>query len=404
MIALEIAFWSAAALVAYTYLVYPAALGLLAWLRPRPVRILCPPPKAVSVILAVHNEEARIAQRLDELVHLLEITGLDGEILVVSDGSTDLTASLAASHPSRLVRVLALPERGGKALALTAAWAVAQYEILVLADARQTWSPDALGLLLDNFTDPEVGAATGDLVVKSQPGIMSGVGAYWRFEKWLRRRESQVWAVVGATGAISAVRRELFRAIPPGTLLDDVYWPLNVVLQGYRVIHDERAHAYDRLPDQAQDEFRRKVRTLAGNFQLAARLPAALLPWRNPIWVQYVSHKLLRLAAPWALLTLLVASAALPGTRFLALFWGQILLYSAGLLGLTVGTRVPNRALAAISSFLVLNAAAFTAFWIWILGRAERSWNKTTYCPTLSAWPQRSTPSHKERAHVDSVS
>src|ERR1019366_2199678 len=108
---------------------------------------------------------------------------------------------------------------------------------------------------------------------------------------------------VGVTGAISAVRRPLFRPIPPGTLLDDVYWPMLVVLQGQRVVHDERAKAFDQLPANPHDEFCRKVRTLAGNFQLLTLLPwSAFWPWRNRVWWQWTSHKLLRLASPWALL------------------------------------------------------------------------------------------------------
>src|SRR5207249_10681512 len=125
--------------------------------------------------------------------------------------------------------------------------------------------------------------------------------------------ESQVHSSVGVTGAICAVRRRLFPGVPQGTILDDVYWPMHVAMQGYRVIHDQRARAFDRLPERARDEFRRKVRTLAGNFQLAVRLPQTLLPWRNPVWWQFVSHKLLRLVVPWALLAMLVISSVLPG-------------------------------------------------------------------------------------------
>ena len=125
-----------------------------------------------------------------------------------------------------------------------------------------------------------------------------------RYERWLRHNEGQIGSVVGVTGAISAVRRELFRPIPHGTILDDVYWPLQVAMIGYRVVRDPRARAYDSLPERAGDEFRRKVRTLAGNLQLLARLPGALLPWRNPIWLQFISHKVLRLLVPWALATM----------------------------------------------------------------------------------------------------
>src|SRR5207248_11746164 len=189
--------------------------------------------------------------------------------------------------------------------------AAAAGDVLVFADVRQTWAPDALARLLENFADPSVGAATGNLVIERAPGVLDGVGLYWCFEKWLRERESRFASMVGATGAISALRRELFRPIPGGTVLDDAYWPLQVALQGFRVVLDPRAIAHDRLPERTRDEFRRKVRTLSGNFQLVGRLPAALLPWRNPVWLQLVSHKLLRLLVPWLLVPLLVLSAVL---------------------------------------------------------------------------------------------
>ncbi len=181
-----------------------------------------------------------------------------------------------------------LPARVGKAAALNAGCALAEHEIIVFADIRQTWEADALLLLLENFADPSVGAVSGDLLLRDADGVLAGVALYWRYEKMLRRLEGRVWSVVGATGAISAVRRQLFCAIPPGTLLDDVYWPLCVALQGFRVIHDRRAIAYDRLPSRTRDEFRRKVRTLSGNFQLldaaaggtAARTQSDLAPVR----------------------------------------------------------------------------------------------------------------------------
>lgn len=401
MNALEFAFWLAAALVAYTYFAYPVLLALAARLWPRPVRRGPHAPRSVSFILAVHNEAARIVGRIDELAGLLLSTDLKGEIIVVSDGSTDDTAALARAQGHDLVRVLELPRRAGKALALTAGWAAARHEILVLADVRQTWEPRALQFLLENFADPTVGAVSGDLIVRSRPGVMTGVGLYWSFEKWLRRQESKLYATVGATGAISAVRAALFRPIPVGTLLDDVYWPLRVVLQGYRVIHDERAHAYDHLPERPRDEFRRKVRTLAGNFQLLTRLSVALLPWANPVWLQLVSHKLLRLVVPWALFVLLASSAVLPGAFYRLAFWGQVACYALGLVGVLCGARVPGRLVSSAASFLVLNAAAFVAFWVWISGQAGRSWTKVSYGPPRPR--PRPAPVDEELA-VDSVS
>jgi biofilm PGA synthesis N-glycosyltransferase PgaC len=386
MFLLEMTFWACVALVLYPYLLYPLLLAGLARLRPRRVKRGIDGPRTVSFVICAHNEEKTIDRRLRELTGILQGTGIEGEIIVVSDGSTDQTATLAQAHDPRFVRVMKLPARAGKAEALSHGVALARNAIVVLADVRQTWAPDALELLLENFADPSVGAVSGELVVVSGPGPMAGVGWYWRYEKSLRRLESTIGSQVGVTGAISAVRRELFRPIPAGTLLDDVYWPIGVALQGYRVVHDSRALAYDRLPEHPRDEFRRKVRTLAGNFQLMNRLPRALVPWRNPVWPQFVSHKLLRLAVPWALLGLAACSVLLSG--FLYLCAGTVLaaVYLLALLGLV--TNRGGRLTVASASFVMLNAAAFVAFWVWIAGRAGHSWQKVTYtCESLPGPP-----------------
>jgi len=280
------------------------------------------------------------------------------------------------------VRVLELPARSGKAVALSAGCAAAAHDLLVFADVRQRWDPAALRMLVENFADPSIGAVSGELVLESAPGVISGVGLYWRYEKWLRKKESQIHSTVGVTGAIAAVRRGLFRAIPAGTLLDDVYWPLQVAMQGFRVVHDQRAVAYDRLPERARDEFRRKVRTLTGNFQLLTRLPGAVLPWRNPVWFQFVSHKLLRLVAPWAMLAMLVLSAVLPAPGYRIAFAAQLAAYAFGLIGICTMASGRGRLLAAAGSFLVLNAAAWLAFWVWAFGRSGRAWRKTAYHST----------------------
>lgn len=385
----EIAFWACASLVVYTYVAYPLLLALAGrlWGRPRRVE---PMAASVSVILAVHNEAKNLPRRLDELTRLIETSGLPGEVLVVSDGSTDHSVEIARSFESRGVRVLEAGGRQGKAAALSAGCAEARHELLVFADARQRWADDALVRLVENFADPAVGGVSGDLVLETSPGVLAGVGLYWRFEKWLRQRESALYAQVGVTGAISVCRRALFRPVPPGTILDDVCWPLNVVLQGYRVVHDERARAYDRLPESPRDEFRRKVRTQAGNLQLLTRLPgAALLPWRNRVWWQWISHKLLRLAVPWALLGMLVFAALLWGEPlYAAALSVQLAGYALALLGLipAVGRRL--KLLGAAASFLVLNGAAWLAFWVWITGRAGQSWQKVQYHEPVPVAPR----------------
>ncbi len=386
---IEVLFSLSAALVFYTYLGYPLALATAAWIRPA----LDPGHSdavemPVSVVLAAHNEEARIGGRVRELAGLVASRRAGGEVIVVANGSTDRTAEVAQQAAIEaeseigggvIVRVLELDSNVGKAAALNEGYALASHSILVFADARQTWAPDAIDRLVANFADPAVGAVSGDLVIETAPGIMAGVGLYWRFEKWLRATEGRFHSMVSVTGSICAVRRELFQPIPAGTLLDDVYWPLAIAMVGCRVVHEEQARAYDRLPERARDEFRRKVRTLAGNFQLMELLPSALLPSRNRVWWQFVSHRVLRLAVPWALLAMLITSAALGSPFYRAAFWGQSAFYLMGLGGIWRPVAARSRVASAAASFLVLNAAAWVGFWVWASGRSSRSWGKIRY-------------------------
>lgn len=379
MLALETLCWLCAALVVYTYLFYPIILVIANSVVSRP-RVVGPLQTTVSFLIPVHNEEQNLTRRLDELTRMLTASGCAGEIIVISDASTDHSVEIARQYADRGVRVLEMSTKQGKAAALSAAAAEARCELLIFADARQRWADDALVRLIENFADPTVGAVSGDLVLESSPGVLAGVGMYWRFEKWLRLQESKLGSQVGVTGAIAAVRRSLFRPIPQGTLLDDVYWPLQVAMQGYRVVHDERARAYDRLPEDTRDEFRRKVRTLAGNFQLLTLLPAVMLPWRNRVWWQWLSHKLLRLVVPWTLIGMFVSSACLVSEIEYAIFFAlQVTGYGLGILGLipAIGTRI--RPLGTAASFLVLNTAAWLAFWVWITGRAGQTWHKAQY-------------------------
>jgi biofilm PGA synthesis N-glycosyltransferase PgaC len=377
-------FWLGASTVLYVYLLYPVLIwGLAAARRKRRGAGAPRTTAAFSVVLAVHDEAARIGARLDELVALIATTGRRAEVIVVADGCTDATAALARAHPSALVRVIELPENEGKARALSRGREVAKGDILVFADARQRWAATSLQRLLENFNLPEVGAVTGELVLEVADGVLAGVGLYWRYEKWLRRNEARLHSTVGVSGSISAVRRELFRPIPRGVLLDDLYWPLQVVMQGRRVAYDERAVAYDRLPERPTDEFRRKVRTLSGNFQLAVVLPQALLPWRNPIWAQFISHKLLRLVVPWMLLAVFVTTSLLDGPLYRIAFAAQVIFYALALIALAGGPGSRWRVATGAAAFVVLNAAAWLAFWVWICGRAEGAWKKVSYDVSL---------------------
>jgi poly-beta-1,6-N-acetyl-D-glucosamine synthase len=369
-------FWLSVGFVAYVYVGYPLVLRAWAALATRPVHKCASPGDrrypSVSVVIAARNEAAGLPRRLRNLLEQNYPGPL--EIIVASDGSTDHPEIAVA--PYRSVRLIELPA-AGKAVALNQGVAAARGEILVFADARQQFSPDAVTALVENFDDPEVGCVTGELRLdceierdRSEPGIGEGVGLYWRYEKWLRRVESGIWSTLGATGAIYALRCSLWQPLPPGTLLDDVLVPMRVVLAGRRTVFEPRARAFDRAAPNAIVEERRKIRTLAGNYQILGLEPRLLLPFRNPVWLQYASHKIARLLAPWALLCVLLTSAALS-------FSGWIYLVALIL-------QLGFYALAVIGWWLDRSAATSAA-------RAEESREAEDMRPWDSAYSGRST-------------
>lgn len=312
---MEIVFWSSLAFVFYVYAGYPMLLDV--WARAAARRSRRPERRSalagslpgISIVIAARDEARRLPARIDNLLaldypdHLLEI-------IVASDGSTDDVEEALAPYASRIT-LLMLPA-AGKANALNAAVARATHPIVVFADARQRFAPDAVRHLVARFDDATVGAVSGELIIESSSStIGDGVGAYWRYEKWLRRREAIVGSTLGVTGAIYAMRRWLWQPLPADTILDDVLGPMRAVLRGYRVVFEPCARAFDTAAKDAATERRRKVRTLAGNFQILARELRLLVPFVNPVWLQFVSHKVGRLFVPYALVALLVASAVL---------------------------------------------------------------------------------------------
>ena len=235
------------------------------------------------------------------------------------------------------VEVVYSPVHRGKAEALNSGVARATGEVVVFADARQRFEKDAVRELVANFADTSVGAVSGELVLQEEQ--TNAVGAYWRYEKRLRAMESDIHSVPGATGAIYAIRRELFAPLSPGTILDDVVIPMRIVLAGKRVIFDPAARAYEVTSQSTESEYERKARTLAGNYQLFAQMPELLAPWRNPIFVQMVSHKLGRLLVPYCLAALFLSNLFLLQGSYVVVLVGQLLWYTLAGAGWLVSTR-----------------------------------------------------------------
>jgi cellulose synthase/poly-beta-1,6-N-acetylglucosamine synthase-like glycosyltransferase len=387
---MESLFWLSIAFVAYVYAGYPLLLAV--WARAVAPRRRADAQRSgqhalaaarrtslygaeglpgVTIIVAVRDEARRLPARIDNLLALDYPAALI-DIIVASDGSADATAEALAPY-ARRVELLMLPA-AGKANALNVAAARARHPILVFADARQRFAPDAIRRLVAHFDDPQIGAVSGELILDCEqsrhenhdvradggsadptvthPGanrdrpsptstIGDGVGAYWTYEKWLRRREAVVASTLGVTGAIYAMRRWLWQPLPADIILDDVLGPMRIVLRGYRVTFEPQARAFDLTARDAATEFRRKVRTLAGNFQVLAREPRLLVPVVNPVWLQFMSHKVGRLGVPYALGALLLSSGWLaPTSVFFALaFAGQMAFYGLAAYGAVLERR-----------------------------------------------------------------
>ena len=373
-------FWIAAALVGYSYLGYPAWLWLRSRWSPRPVRRSSGQSSAlpaVTAVMVVRNEETVIARKLDNLL-TLDYPQENLDLVVVSDGSSDRTPAILADYArdSRVrtrLRTLIKPASEGKAAGLNDAIKLATGDVLLFTDARQQIESGALRLLIENFADPDVGAASGELMLGDPTSgeTGEGMGLYWRMEKKIRELESASGSVAGATGAIYCARRRLLDSspLPEGTILDDVLLPMQIVRKGSRVIFDSRARAWD-SPDLGEGrEFSRKVRTLSGNYQLLQLAPW-LLSSQNAIRFEFITHKLSRLVVPFALLALLIASMFLPQPFYRAALGAQLAFYAlslAALAGVKIGplSRIADPA----RTFVVLNSAAMVAFINFVTGR-----------------------------------
>jgi poly-beta-1,6-N-acetyl-D-glucosamine synthase len=363
-------FWSAVVLIGYTYAGYPAWLWLRSRLRPWPVQTGAIQP-FVSIVMVVRNEEKALAGKLENLL-ALDYPEDAAEMVVVSDGSTDRTEEILRGYASNpRVSVVLNQLSRGKASGLNDALDIAHGEIVVFTDVRQTLEPGGLRSLMKDFADPQVGCVSGELMLGDPDAGEKnrGMGLYWRIEKTIRELESASGSVVGATGAFYGVRRDLLQAVPLETLLDDVYIPMQVVRTGKRVVFEPKARAWD-LPDQGRErEFARKVRTLSGNYQLL-QLQPWLMSRENPIRFEFVSHKLLRLMVPFALVAALVACAFLPEALYRVALVLQLAFYALSLAGMAHLKIGPvTRAGDAAFTFVVLNTAAVVAFANFVTGR-----------------------------------
>jgi cellulose synthase/poly-beta-1,6-N-acetylglucosamine synthase-like glycosyltransferase len=368
----------ALSLIAYTYVVYPILIAILARLAPLRTRSDESWQPSVTACIPVYNAAQYLPAKLESLL-ALDYPQSRLEVIVLSDGATDDSDRIAQDYAQRyphIIRYLRAEKRSGKPAAVNRMRAEARGEVLLMTDVRQPLEPHALRALLSLLADERVACVSGNLTL---PG-KSGAGVYWKYENWIRRSEARFRSMLGVTGPIYVIRKRDLVELPGDIILDDMWIPMRLRLQNRYLLFSEDAVAYDEAFGDER-EFGRKVRTLAGNYQLLARLPSLLLPIANPSWLEMFSHKLLRLVCPWALVALFVSSvfAAMPFTTvqlslspvwlMRALAIAQLFSYTLALLGNRGG-----RAGVVYRTFVVLNWAALVGLWRFVSGRQKVTW------------------------------
>jgi cellulose synthase/poly-beta-1,6-N-acetylglucosamine synthase-like glycosyltransferase len=362
-------------LIVYTYAGYPLLVAVWGFLFPYRLRKTDGFEPTISVCMAVFNGGHWIEAKLRSLQQL-EYPADKIEILVCSDGSTDDTTQtvkrLAASDP-RII-ILESSTRLGKAASLNRMRRAARGDVLLMTDVRQILAPGSLRALIRPLADPAVGCVSGRLTLAGN----TGAGAYWHYERFIRTYEGRIGSMVGVSGSIYALWRRDLPVLPEDLILDDMFVPLQIALSKRHVVFCEEAEAYDEACDD-QHEFARKVRTLAGNYQLLMKMPSLLIPGTR-VWFHMMSHKLLRLVCPFALLVLFgtslaIALATQPELSRSALhFWrtlagAQVVFYALALFGERAG-----RVAGVMRTFVVLNAAAVVGLWRFLRKTQAVTW------------------------------
>lgn len=379
-------FWLAVFFVIYTYLIFPVLLecrtrvmgftGSNQMIATQPTPVADEELPTVSVLIAAHNENDKLPEKLLSL-RAQDYPVEKLQLVVVSDGSSDGTVEYLQKQDD-IVWDHYEPA-AGKPTALNRAVSLSTGEFLVFTDARQALSTNAVRALVGRFENAAVGAVSGELVM-SDDGLTeaANVGLYWQYEKWIRLNEARLFSTTGATGALYAIRRQDAVELAPDTLLDDFETPIALLKRRKRTLFEPSAIAFDRAEADAGREFIRKSRTLAGNFQSFSRNKWLFLPQRNPVWWQFLSHKVARLLVPYALILAFVSAAFGDGLFLSAAFWIQGLFYGAGLAAMLFPALAKNKILNIIKVFLQLNAAAVIGARNYLTGQSSVRWRNTS--------------------------
>jgi poly-beta-1,6-N-acetyl-D-glucosamine synthase len=379
---LQFAVWGSLAVLLYVYVGYPVLIYLLARRKRRKVRREEPGPAEwpfLTVLIPAHNEERWIRRKIENALEL-DYPRDRMQILIASDGCTDRTVAIAEEFSAQSVEVNHVPERNGKTATLNRAVPTARGEIVLLTDANALLKKDAAKFLVKHFGDPEVACVTGERVcLPTESSPSEGEGLYWRYEAWIKHSESEVYSCLGSHGQIVAVRKELFPPVP--VIGDDFYVPMKILIStGKRIVFEPRAIARIPASKTVGLELERKVRSHVSLLRDLPLLKGGLNPRRSRIWWMFLSHHVLRLFVPFAMMAALLSPAFLlrESTAYGFLFLAQGVFYLAALAGfLLQRTGVRWKAFYVPFYFCFANVGVFLAWIRWARRRHQYAWVRT---------------------------
>jgi len=382
-LAMEIVFWTCLGGLVYSYALYPVAIWVCARLFGRhpsaPGSLVDAQLPSVSVLIAAYNEETVIAERIENALQL-DYPDSKLEIVIASDGSSDATNDIVKRYSDPRVRLLEYGVRQGKAAVLNAAFPKLRGTIVVLTDANTRMDRHAVRNLVRWFRVPQVGVVCGRLVLIDPATGTNVDGLYWRYETFLKHCESRLGALLGANGAIYAIRRELYAGIRRNTLIDDFVVPLLTRLRtGCSIEFDPDALAYEETPAAIGSEFNRRARIGTGGFQSVPLLWTLLNPARGWISFTYFSHKITRWLCPFLLIGTFATSLFLVDRHpYDYLLAAQLALYLVAGAGTRVTSPgIASRCLRLTTLFAGMNLALLVGFWRWVTTEPQGAWTRT---------------------------
>ncbi len=390
MIVIEFMFWLAVGCILYTYAGYPVLLMILAALKQLrgDMRFLSSGESrrtggedelpTVAVLVAAHNEERHIEQRIRNLL-ALDYPAERLRIYVGSDGSDDATESLAAPFVGERVVWRGFSQRRGKPSVINDLAALATEDVLVFTDANTEFSAGAVNSLVRHLQDPTVGCVCGELRLQAGDGAENQDHIYWRYERMLKFFEGRLGALLGANGGVYAMRRDQYRPIPSDTIVDDFWISMERVRDGYRCAYDPEAVAWEDVPERIDDEFARRVRIGTGNYQALRHFWTMLDPRRGFIALTFFSHKFLRWLVPHCMIVAAVTNLALVGSLLYAsLGAAQVAFYGLALFGYQRSRSGLTPGLLRMPLFFVsMNLALLFGFWKYLTGKRTGTWART---------------------------